>query len=279
MDDRRSIDDRTRWSDKMPSKRDHGLPRRLLTSIVSPLPTRRDAAGHEISTRNSREDRKRMKREERDSRKKFKEWIKKVATCLVKLEVDVTKDYFKEINIKMDPGGRLFTPWVLALVKHCDCSVLPKDFLSTPDQGKTVGDHAEERVLKHYIDGLAVIESINLTYSPCSSCTVRLLLAFLLESKEKPTINFLCVHGDADSEDRIQAFKNLELLWMHGFTFDVWWDFQDDIKCLLPANYSELWAELQVHRSQMDDRASELKHLLQLFYEYLLSKHVFYGCS
>ena len=277
MDDGPAIDDRM-TENQIISKKNKGRlsrPRHKLSDILSP-PLTSETAEQETTTHNKlktrkeipREDRKRKVKEERESRKESREWKKRVVACLVNLKADVPKDYLKEIDLKMDPGGRLFTPWVLALVKHCDHSVLPKMFMSTPNQGKTVGDHAEELVLEHYNDCLAVIESINLTYSPCSSCTVLLLVDFQLKSKEKPTIKFLCVHGDANSEDRIQAFKNLELLWMYGFTFSVWCDCQNDMQHLLPTNYRTI---LRLHNLKMQDRDSVLNNLLQQDYGYLLN--------
>ena len=81
--------------------------------------------------------------------------------------------------------------------------------------------HAEKslRCIRTIIED---VESISLTYSPCSSCTVHLILAFWFK-QPKPTIRYL--FDDKSKLAYKHVEKNRKLLSLHGFNVEATWDF------------------------------------------------------
>ena len=116
--------------------------------------------------------------------------------------------------------------WLLngfAVVKHQNGREYAH-FVTTPPQnnGNTPGVHAEKKLLDKYNDNgnIQDIESIIMTYPPCSCCTVNLILAFWSQ-QNKPTIKYL-YHNHPDPRIHKHARKNIELLEQHGFKIGEW---------------------------------------------------------
>lgn len=87
-------------------------------------------------------------------------------------------------------------------------------FLSCPPSG----EHAEELLLRCYEDRLDMIRSLYISYSPCSSCVVAIIIAFFARrSEDKPTIGFLWFHGNPEKCSGRHTKNNLRLLISLGF--------------------------------------------------------------
>ena len=86
----------------------------------------------------------------------------------------------------------------------------------------TPGVHAEKKMLDEYIDNgnIQDVESISMTFSPCSSCTVYLILAFWFQ-QNKPTIKYF-YRDESEPHIHKHAEKNIELLEQHGFKIEKW---------------------------------------------------------
>ena len=196
---------------------------------------------------------------------KVEEWKMKVATFFVDIEPDDNlRKYFKSIKFfkKIDQFPMIHTSWVVGVAKHWqqhnDDDIF---FMSTPDNKG--GHHAEELILKRL--GISGIESINLSHSPCSSCTVLLLVSFWSQP-QKPTINFLCIHGTIGTPDRQHSLRNLKLLLLNGFTLGVW-DCSYYKECLLedsPSKYDRVLIQKKFidHELKMEIRATKLTMIL-----------------
>ena len=107
---------------------------------------------------------------------------------------------------------------VVAFAEHISKS--PSElFVSKPftNGARTQGWHAEERLLQ--ILDRNTIDTLNISYSPCSRCVLTIISTFLNVEK-KPTIRFLVVHGKIDTCVRFHAMNNLRLLYRLGYRFD-----------------------------------------------------------
>ncbi len=93
---------------------------------------------------------------------------------------------------------------------------------STPPCGHDEGYHAEEILIRHLARTrqLADVETIYITYSPCSSCTTLLLGTFRLY--KKPNIKFLCIYGKPGARKHEGAIRSLKLLIRDGFQIHAW---------------------------------------------------------
>ena len=95
-------------------------------------------------------------------------------------------------------------------------------FVTTAPHGSTPGVHAEKKMLDKYIanGNIQGVESISMNFSPCSSCTVCLILAFWFQ-RNKPTIIYL-YHDESNRHIHKHVEKNIELLEHHGFKIEKW---------------------------------------------------------
>ncbi len=188
----------------------------------------------------------------------------------IKLHLEA-KNFLTETGIKKlhTSDSILQTSWVVAVVEHHDPSKQDIMFVSTSHNSERVGKHAEERILEHFEKKLSAIKSINLTHSPCSSCTAQLISAFLKIKKEtkRPAINFLCIHITRSKYSYYQSFKNLQLLQTNGFELGVWCDFRDKMEHRLlrlgfREDYEKVRNMLERHRSELKYRELKLKMVL-----------------
>lgn len=108
---------------------------------------------------------------------------------------------------------------VVAFAEHIGKDPPSELFVSKPftNVAGTQGWHAEERLLQSLDRN--TIDTLNMSYSPCSRCVLTIISTFLTVEK-KPTIRFLVVHGEIDKCVRFHAMNNLRLLDRLGYRIE-----------------------------------------------------------
>ena len=118
----------------------------------------------------------------------------------------------------------------VAFADHHDgpCSI-PTMFESEPSANGNPGRHAEELLVDSYTktERVAEIGALNISYSPCSRCVVKIIQTFS-NVERKPEIRFLLLHGKESGCIRRHAIANLLLLKSLGY-------------CVLAMNPDKLW--------------------------------------
>ena len=143
-----------------------------------------------------------------------------VRECLVKATTTTDKEFSNYIT---NPAY-VYNPLGYAIVQ-LRSNTEAKTFKSIKGEGRTPGVCAEKFLLENIIlaNEIEDVKTISLTYSPCSSCTVCLILVFLFQ-QPKPSIRYRC---DNRSERHERTKNNLELLSQYGFETEGTWDFRD----------------------------------------------------
>ena len=113
---------------------------------------------------------------------------------------------------------KYYLPCTVAFADHRDGQCSSTVFESEPSANGNPGRHAEELLVDSYTktERVAEIGALNISYSPCSRCVVKIIQTFS-NVERKPEIRFLLLHGKESGCIRRHAIANLRLLKSLGY--------------------------------------------------------------